>query len=601
MMKELQYRLGYYERKIVQSIEKLKNEQDIFEKIEILDQLWNLCNFDDLKELLTEERFGLIPLLTEILEYESIEIHRSALGCFWYLSRNVNNRIFFCREDIAIIPILMRMLRNNHEHQQMIRSILLNCSLEKVNHPYLLSDEIGYLDFLRNELITDSTSVVPYRAFCYITMAIENQLIPSLIRFQIPELIINYLILCGTNPITWTDRHAGPEYWALNFFVDLISQNEGLKAIQKLQKNYYFIELLSCKEMEGIKATCIVANLLDNHSSYSHVMKKSQDDNESYDILQNSQESSILLAYPEIFPLLMDVFVATYACDTSSHSAKLYRYGFAFGIITMRVISMTLKRLSYSKANTSLMLQHSSLLRLIVSMIELFNSNGPELRVKDSFGYSLAGGGGKDYETLDSFLECLLQFYFYYYQEIYENNLRNQFHSDCDEDDEDEDEGEGDAIDHLLVDGVLGLQSLKDIEGEKSEFTLWDAYEENETKRRRNSSISSASSAPPPPPPPATPVVATMSPPPAAPQSNSTPGGTPASTSRKKLSSRETSRSVSLTGIQISFETIHSQVETVLTDLLHLPLERNVPQKSIQIAMIILRLIPAEFRSYFTS
>jgi hypothetical protein len=375
------------------------------DRIDGLEKLWTLSDSDEMKEALTLPSFGLLKILKDILINDDVDVHMNCIGCLWYLSRNTFNRKIFCSAEVDLLPLLMNFLRNDHPNKNMIRSLLLNCSLDKVNHLYLLQDSLGYIEYLRNELINQRTSPLPYRACCYLTMTIENSSLLTLQRYHIHELIMNYLVFCGSNPSEWIDRHNGPEYWALNFLVDLISLSEGLKAIQSLNKMTYFMDLMSCQEMEGLKATCIVANLLDYHQEVT--------DDCSFSVCFHGQ--SLFTVYPHIFPLLMDVFEATVACENIKRQSKiLYIYGFAFGIITMRVISSTLKRLSYSNENKAIMFKSRSLVPLVIQMIEMFNANAPELRVKDNIGYSLAGGGGKDFETLESWLELLVQFYFYY-------------------------------------------------------------------------------------------------------------------------------------------------------------------------------------------
>jgi hypothetical protein len=385
-------------------IQRVQNGSGL-DRIHGLEKLWVLSESDEMKEALTLPDFGLLKILKDILINDDVDVHKNCIGCLWYLSRNTFNRTIFCSTEVDLLPLLMNFLRNDHPNKNMIRSLLLNCSLDKANHLYLLRDSLGYIEYLRNELINQPTSPLPYRACCYLTMTIENSSLLTLQRYHIHELIMNYLVFCGSNPSEWLDRHNGPEYWALNFLVDLISLSEGLKAIQSLNKMSYFMDLMSCQEMEGLKATCIVANLLDYHQEVT--------DDCSFSVCLHGQ--SLFTVYPHIFPLLMEVFEATIAAENIKKQSKiLYIYGFAFGIITMRVISSTLKRLSYSNENKAIMFRSSSLLPLVLSMIEMFNVNAPELRVKDNIGYSLAGGGGKDFETLESLLELLVQFYFYY-------------------------------------------------------------------------------------------------------------------------------------------------------------------------------------------
>lgn len=373
-------------------------ENNVEERIEALEELWELSGIDLYKPLITLPEFGILSKIQKILMDEDHPVlHQYSLGCLWYLTRDATNRLLFCKpENIPLLNLMMRLLRQEHPNSDMIRSFLLNCSLSKETHSILLSPQIGYVEMLQTqmqqELYLNTAPRYPYRALCYISMSIENQNLPYLLERRVHEFVFHRLFFKGSVPASWPDRNDGIEYWCLNFLLDIISQPKGTAALQTFDQERsggltnFFIQLLNCQEIEGIKAICILSPLLDRQG-----------------------EIALLEQFPHIFQMLVDVMIATYYCDKGREANTLRRKGYAFGIFTIRVLSTTFLNLSYSKSNRRIMFKHSNFLSYILYVLTAFIDDSVEFRIRDPTGYTYAGGGGKDIDSLKSLLELLLQ------------------------------------------------------------------------------------------------------------------------------------------------------------------------------------------------
>jgi hypothetical protein len=453
-----------------------------------LREIWLLTENDDYKIPLCDPSLGFLALVTELLStshHDQITL-KNAIACICNLSTHQANKLVICDPILGLIPALVNLIDESHgtiiqdiSAKKWIYTTLSNCALNPLTHPYLLANSsVRYLEVLKTEMERDPTYLPPVKSFGCISLSLPNHLAHLIVNLRVHEIIVNRLMSFGPIPSAWPDRNTGMAYWSLNFVTAFSSLPEGRNALRKLHKPDFFFQLLSCTEMEGIKAGIITSNIFEyeggentnnrnnknnnsnslnnnsneednsrspignlnrihtasthtnityntsssgNGSMYSGVSSSTMtnasnnshsnsNSNSSNPSSNGSNNKSILETFPQIFPTLMDVYSATLDFDANRSEVKsLLSRGFGYAIVKMRDITATLRNLSMNNKNKRIMLQHPSLLPFVLKSIFLFIDNKLELNAVYHNYREYAGGGGKDFETI----EYLLELFFY--------------------------------------------------------------------------------------------------------------------------------------------------------------------------------------------
>eukprot|EP01040_Poterioochromonas_malhamensis_P014082 gene14082-15564_t len=417
------------------------------QRSEALREIWLLTENDEYKIPLCDPSLEFLSLITDILNTSRNDqvTLKNSIACICNLSTCQQNKMIICSEELGLLPALVNLIdeTNNgviiqdNSAKKWIYTTLSNCALNPDTHSYLLAnDKLRYLSVLKTEMENDHHYLPPIKSFGCISLALQNRYAYLLTTLRIHEIIVNRLISYGPIPANWPDRNTGMAYWSLNFVTSFSSLPEGRKALRSLQKLDFFLQLLSCTEMEGIKASIITSNILCGHEEDLLQFVTHHNNNitttatttsplphdtttESQQLQQQHQPTkSILKMYPQIFPTLMDVYSATLHFDPNrSEVASLLSRGFGYAIVKMRDISATLRNLSMNYMNKKIMLSHPSLIVFVLKSIYLFINNTSELSAIYHNYREYAGGGGLDYDTINYLMELLLQLSFYYYTE----------------------------------------------------------------------------------------------------------------------------------------------------------------------------------------
>jgi hypothetical protein len=439
-----------------------------------LREIWLLTENDDYKIPLCDSSLQFLPLIRDILTTslnDQVSL-KNTIACICNLSTHQQNKIIICSPTLGILSSLVNLMDETHgvlvqdaNAKKWLYTTLSNCALNPITHPYLLADgSVRYLEVLKNEMERDPTYLPPIKSFGCISLSLPNQYAHLVINLRVHEIIVNRLMSFGPVPSAWPDRNTGMAYWSLNFITAFSGLPDGRKALRALNKVDFFLQLLVCTEMEGIKASIITSNIFVQDDVYSTFSEKKASSSSSSSpnghvpvvaavpstapVVVSSlptvtsatpttttasvlASKSLLESYPQLFPTLMDVYSATLDFDANRSEVKsLLSRGFGYAIVKMRDLSATLRNLSISSdKNKEIMLNHPSLLPFVLKSVYLFIDNKPELNAIYHNYREYAGGGGKDLETIEYLLELLLQLSFFYYdnKELMKHFLKPEY------------------------------------------------------------------------------------------------------------------------------------------------------------------------------
>ena len=115
------------------------------ERIDLLKELWKLCDDDNYKLPLVEESDLLKILLTILNEIGEInEDKRLAASCLWYLSRGVNVRLPIMAHA-GMISALVRLAQcNDHEARLIALKTFANLTIYESCEDYILNPNIDF-------------------------------------------------------------------------------------------------------------------------------------------------------------------------------------------------------------------------------------------------------------------------------------------------------------------------------------------------------------------------------------------------------------------------------------------------------------------------
>jgi hypothetical protein len=361
-----------------------------------LKELWNLSDINHYKEYFLEPRLSFASTLVEILRDPGIELESilNAVSCVWYLSREIKCRERMCSE-IELVVAMMAVIDRSVAIKKAVLCALANCSIDPNSHPYLLSSRVGYLEYLKTDIIRNYDNSFCYQSVYCFTSYMNRSDCLTINGFGLTELMYQKLFTYGTSVSRWNMRFNGPAYWCLNMIMNASKFPEGADLIRSFPDSTgFFTAILATEDVESIKSAFILANL---HGS-----------NEG-----NSTTKALLETYPRVLELVGKIMIATMDFDESRSDIKdLSRRGFAYGIIRFPDISAALKNLSLSEKNKRVILANKRILSSVLDVIRSFIWNAPEYAARSGVAVELAGGGGGDVWTLQNFLELLLQLSF---------------------------------------------------------------------------------------------------------------------------------------------------------------------------------------------
>jgi hypothetical protein len=409
-------KLSAEERKVIFDAKKLlKAIQRSYaeSRLKAVKDLNELCKKAENKEILClNEDLSLLLSFKQLLE--TIKDDDNCLywivACINKLSAgDISCKVAITTKELALLPVFMKILRSSSDETMIewIEMTISNCSMFEGCHDYLLSSEIGWLDYLEKRLKEKPNDVDSYWWFLNFVCDMRNENILLLIDRKIPEDIVQKMFSYGSDMKKWSADDVKVMDMVIIFVMNFSKSMNGSRYLMDFfnlhsQFNPFFFELLPSSSMISVRAMIIVANVYGREEN-------------------NERTKALLSSHPVILPLLIDIMDAIMNWDVNGKEIKeLIKKGFKYGGFDLSDVSIALRNLSISDENKKIMIKYPKLIRLAYQGIRLFIDNAPECKGMnpDETFYDLGGGGGKDLLTVENLLELFLQLSFMFEDDI---------------------------------------------------------------------------------------------------------------------------------------------------------------------------------------
>jgi hypothetical protein len=414
--KDQHSKLDTKERRVLSDAKKLSKviQQSSGEtRLKAVKDLQKLCGKPENMEFLclNEDRSLLLSLKRLLVTIEDDDNCLSwiVLCISWLSGGDISSKAAISSKELALLPIFMKMLRSSAFDEKMIDRIEVTitvCSDFEGCHEYLLSTEIGWLDYLEKRLKEKPNDKKSYWWFANFITNMRNENILLLIDRKIPEIVLQKMVSYGSNEMRWSKDDGEVTDMVIKFVMYFSQSINGSRYLNEFfnlhhQYNSFLFELLPSTSMVSVRAVIIVANVYGREEN-------------------NERTKALLSSHPAILPLLIDIMDAIMNWDVSKEVIKeLIKKGFRYGF-KLSVVSIALKNLSISDENKKIMIKYPKLISLACQGIRLFIDNAPERKGMNpgETWYCEGGGGGKDWLTVENLLELLLQLSFVFEDDV---------------------------------------------------------------------------------------------------------------------------------------------------------------------------------------
>jgi hypothetical protein len=321
---------------------------------------------------------------------------------------DISCKVAITSKELALLPVFMRILRSSFDEKMIerIEITLSNCSIFEGCHDYLLSSEIGWLDYLEKRLKEKPNDEDSYWCFGSFISDMRNENILVFINRKLPELILQKMLSYGSDMKKWSADDGKVIRRIIACVLGFSKSVNGSRYLMDFFNlhshfNIFFFDLLPSASMVSVRAMIIVANVYGRQEN-------------------NERTKALLSSHPDVLPLLIDIMDAIMNWDVNRTEIKeLIKKGFEYGF-QLSVVSIALRNLSISDENKKIMIKYPKLISLACQGIRLFIDNAPECKGMnpDETFYQFGGGGGKDVITVENLLELLLQLSFMFEDDI---------------------------------------------------------------------------------------------------------------------------------------------------------------------------------------
>eukprot|EP01040_Poterioochromonas_malhamensis_P011490 gene11490-12526_t len=414
----------------------------------------------------------------------------------------------------------------------MVMILFSNLSLLPNNHPILLSDQLGYFSFLKDQInrlfsprnhnnnddednelgegeLPSDLDIRPFRALRYLTHSMNEVTLSYLLMKNIHHELWKYLMFYFQEPlmIHVTENELSSEneaeYWeVINCFVNisnfnsLSSSSSGARVLYECGYLLHFIELFQQFQLvyqniqdddhpvmhlhyyhyhhqqqhyhpiliNSLKLLMIIVNISISCIDLSCNNRKlipSRPDHSSSPVIPNSLislfQTALLPSLPYDYQeldltqyeaLFMAILDATICDNESIHIDFLYENGYEYGNLSIRTLLQFCKNLCLLDINylspaeeekgegegegeegmnqvdenqieihtwKLYFLEHPYWFSYLYYLLELYINNDLGVRIINGHNFIIAGGGGKDLNTIESLLEIFLIISQYFY------------------------------------------------------------------------------------------------------------------------------------------------------------------------------------------
>jgi WD40 repeat protein len=385
---------GFEEWKVISDADKLLKvifqQSSAGRRLKAVTDLEKLCEKpENMAVLCLNEDLSLLSSFKQLLE-----MIKDDDECLYWIVRCINKLSVhdvscvaaITSKELSLLPVLMRRLlsSSNEEMIERIETTISNCSLFEDCHDYLLSSEIGWLDYLQKRLKEKPNDMQSYWRFSAFVMNMRNENIPFMIDRKIPEIIIQKLLSYGSDEKMWSLHDWRVMKTIIEFVVYFSKSVNGssyLIDFFKLHSDYksFFFDLPHSSFMFSVSAMVILASI--------------------YGREENSEGTEALLSsHPDILPQLINIMETIMNRDVNRTEIHELMKKDLLSVFDLSVVTVALRNLSISDYNKSVMIKHPKLIFLACEGIRLLIDNAAEREamIPDETWFRKAGGGGGD-------------------------------------------------------------------------------------------------------------------------------------------------------------------------------------------------------------
>jgi len=334
-----------------------------------------------INNLVDNVSFGLLPLLTEVLQVDKGDNCLKSLKALKSIAFDAVAKVQIASERLGLLPVLVNILHSNSTNRDLVIEILFSISVgENCHHINLVSHQLGLLPILLGLLnsVTGETRQSLAGFFWNIAEHSTVDLALRLLDSKSYVVMIDLLLKAGPDPKHWIDDYPRK---ILCFLMNLARFDFASTAIKATNVVDFMQQiLLHDVASERLKAIFILAFTI------------GRDEFVSSNVRFTEQDLSLLLL----------VFTNTLASKGGT--------GYNLGTFCIKLIVCAIQAIATSDMNRQLLVNEPQLLDLLLSTLGLFLSNSSEIRS--------CGGGGHDVAAATATIETLLHLSFAFDNDI---------------------------------------------------------------------------------------------------------------------------------------------------------------------------------------
>jgi hypothetical protein len=360
------------------------------------------------RELLCHPEVNLFQIVKDILiSLEEVDDGSLSFAVTFLLRLSLNDsgQVIIGSREMDLVPVLAKLMKQTTDDAVSVNSgvILGNCAIMQSSHESLMKPEIGFLEYWKKKMLEDDNDAQIYDPLAFLVVHMtDDNIVHQFQSLGLVEMLFKKLSSYGSDPFKWEEEVTVNTSSILNFFTWYSRSAIAAKIVREVVgSSKFFLELLTHDKKEGIQATIIAANIYGKEE-------------------KNQFTNFLLESNKGILPFLLDVLEILLNSSNPLNTERrailesLQTRGFDYFGILVKDIASALRNLSISDGNKNIMISYSNrLFALISQTIKLYIDNSEVCKVIQDNGVRCTlGGGGKDYESVETLLEVLLQLSF---------------------------------------------------------------------------------------------------------------------------------------------------------------------------------------------
>ena len=303
----------------------------------------------------------------------------SALREIWGLTESDENQIAMASPSLGLVPLLIRVVQEDKEEARESALGAICClSVMSENKKPMASSTMGLVPLLVQVVREDRARSRKTALLILGNLAYSSSNVAILLENRVHTLALELLKADLVDVCFNETSHLSHCTYFLMVFSRFFVTASAVRSANGLE---VLLPLLRARGVERLKATMIISFITGREESGVFESK------------------SLLEAYPDVTIMLVDIFQRSLDLRDGD--------GYFFGTFGIPIIVRAVLSLSVSDSNKAVLIK-TDLHRLLVRVLQLYNSNSSELRTI----HGSVVGGGNDIESAEIAIEALLQLSF---------------------------------------------------------------------------------------------------------------------------------------------------------------------------------------------